>query len=208
MRRPEAGAVRAGEPVSTARRREEIRSHALSARHALGPRLLRFATATPARQARLFRFLSELGINYRRSPIVGEDFGDGEWRAGPLAGDRTPDGALGTIGRTATTLHAQLRGTTFHLVFFAGGQHSAAVLAATGEHDSRHLKLHVVSTAEAADGVTLTDLGGGLHRRYGVSHAATYLIRPDGHIAFRAPRLESTAVAMEFLGSEQHPSRS
>ena len=51
------------------------------------------------RQAR--EMISEIGINYRRSPIVGESWASADlepgFSAGPTAGDRAPDGTDQTL---------------------------------------------------------------------------------------------------------------
>ena len=175
---------------------------ALAARRQLVPRVLRFAPANAERRNYLFRFIGQLAINYRRSHIVGEDFGDSEWRQGPHAGDRAPDGPalLGTTG-APTHLHAALTGLPFHLLCFSGPQPAAAALAHVGDPRWPHLRLHVVTRNPDHTAETLVDSTGALHRRYGVSHEATYLIRPDGYVAFRAPRLESAATAAAVLRS-------
>jgi 2-polyprenyl-6-methoxyphenol hydroxylase-like FAD-dependent oxidoreductase len=66
----------------------------LGLRNFIAPRVAPFLLRTPARRARAFRFISQLGIEYGESSIVGET---GSWRGGPAAGHRAPplDGLRG-----------------------------------------------------------------------------------------------------------------
>jgi 2-polyprenyl-6-methoxyphenol hydroxylase-like FAD-dependent oxidoreductase len=68
------------------------------------PRLAPFLLRTPARRARAFRFISQLGIEYSGSSIVGQS---GKWHGGPAAGHRAPP------------LDCQ-RGVRHHLLAFGG----------------------------------------------------------------------------------------
>jgi 2-polyprenyl-6-methoxyphenol hydroxylase-like FAD-dependent oxidoreductase len=76
----------------------------LSLRNFATPQLLRFFLRTPARRARAFRFISQLGIEYRHSSIVSET---GRWRGGPAAGHRAPPLDC-------------MRGARHHLLSFGG----------------------------------------------------------------------------------------
>src|ERR687894_331959 len=62
-------------------------------------------------RARAFRFVSQLGIMYPDSSIVGEDLGgaDRTFRSGPAAGHRAPDAPLRLVGgRRPTSLFSPL----------------------------------------------------------------------------------------------------
>src|SRR5206468_1372135 len=74
--------------------------------------------------------ISEIGINYRRSPIVGESWFpadmERDFSAGPTAGDRAPDApAVGLSFPAMTRLFQLLRGTE-HVLLLFGGAHSTA----------------------------------------------------------------------------------
>src|SRR5919112_5132761 len=74
-------------------------------------------------RARAFRFISQLGIKYPGSPIVGEklDGADRAFRSGPAAGNRAPDAPLRLIGESRpTSLFSRLRETPHHLLLFSG----------------------------------------------------------------------------------------
>jgi hypothetical protein len=76
----------------------------LGLRNFAAPRLVPFFLRTPARRARAFRFISQLGIEYSKSPIVSEA---GKWRGGPAAGHRAPPLEC-------------MRGVRHHLLAFGG----------------------------------------------------------------------------------------
>ncbi len=128
-----------------------------------------------------FRFISELDIRYRRSPAVLE--ATPKLRAGPRAGDRLPDASLTVSGRK-TTLHDEVVGARFHLLLCGAPDRwnleplRAAMLLDDGLVTVRYLTTH-------ASANHLVDSDGGLMRLLGVKDAAQYLVRPDGHIAFR-----------------------
>jgi hypothetical protein len=141
------------------------------------PRVLR-----SARLRRVaFRTVSQLGIRYRRSPAVTE--GTPRLRAGPQAGDRLPDAPLGRDGRP-TYLQRELSAPRFHLLLcgpverWESGR-VAELVAGYGDV----LAVHHLSRG-AGPGI-LTDATGEAYAMLGVEDAAQYLVRPDGHVAFR-----------------------
>jgi hypothetical protein len=89
---------------------------------------------TPFMQRKLLRFVSELFINYRRSPlstesISGPEAGGARLADGPAPGERVPD--LPVRGEGVERLHDVLRGPHHTLLLFAGlvpGRQTATVL--------------------------------------------------------------------------------
>jgi 2-polyprenyl-6-methoxyphenol hydroxylase-like FAD-dependent oxidoreductase len=134
------------------------------------PRLM----ATPARRRLLFRFVSELAIDYRGSAAVL-----------PGCGQRAPDaiiGGGGVVGGAARHLHDAFASTYHHLVTFSDdGDRFARAAAARfgGELD-----------CVRGDGAEA-------EQRYGVARGWV-LVRPDGYIAARAHALDDGALESYF----------
>jgi len=129
-----------------------------------------------------FRIISQLGIGYRRSPAVRE--GRPRLRRGPRAGDRLPDARVTRDGQ-ACWLGEALAAPGFHLLLCgpAGGW-DAGQVAALVEGGRGLLAVHHL-TREAGPGA-LHDPDGVALARLGVGRTAHYLVRPDGHVGYRA----------------------
>lgn len=168
------------------------------------PRLL----GTRSRRARAFRFVSQLGIKYPDSPIVGEklDRADQAFRHGPAAGHRAPDCPLRLAADgTQTSLFSRLRGTSHHLLLFGGPASIADGWSESGpelrelvtEYEGLlepHLILARAPVQARPEAQVYVDDSGLAHERYGLKGAGCYLIRPDGYVAFRAPGPDLEAV--------------
>lgn len=152
-------------------------------------------------RARAFRFVSQLGIKYPGSSIVGEELQgtDRAFRSGPAAGHRAPDAPLGLVGESRlTSLFSRLREPLHHLLLF-GGWGSDADIWEASDAELRTLiaeyeglvEPHLIVAGESARLGTeipvYVDEPGLAHERYGLRGAGLYLIRPDGYVAFRAP---------------------
>jgi 2-polyprenyl-6-methoxyphenol hydroxylase-like FAD-dependent oxidoreductase len=147
----------------------------------LAPLALRFG---PGR-ALGFRTVSQLGVRYRASPAVQE--GRPAPAGGPRAGDRLPDGPLTHDGRPRW-LHESLRGPGFHLLLCGPADAwDAAGMEAVGDRWGGLVRVHRLAL-QPGPGVLHDD--GTLLRRLGLGSAprtaAQYLVRPDGHIGYRA----------------------
>jgi 2-polyprenyl-6-methoxyphenol hydroxylase-like FAD-dependent oxidoreductase len=134
-------------------------------------------------RALAFRFVSELGIRYRTSPLVVE--GTPTLTTGPHAGDRLPDAEVTCNGR-ATTLQRELAGPCLHLLLCGahnpGDRHDEAAAKIVARHTAL-VAMHRL-TRSVAPGV-LVDRSGDALDRLGVREAGVYLVRPDGYIAYR-----------------------
>jgi 2-polyprenyl-6-methoxyphenol hydroxylase-like FAD-dependent oxidoreductase len=146
----------------------------------LVPRMLPLALRFDRAAANGFRTMSQLDIGYRHSPAVQE--GRPTLRRGPKAGDRLPDARITQDGQPCWLGEALAR-PGFHLLLCgpAGGW-DASQLTALGRC-SHTLTMHRL-TREAVPGA-LHDLDGQAFARLGVTDAAQYLVRPDGHVGYR-----------------------
>lgn len=146
-------------------------------------------------RAYLFHFVSQLGIRYRNSPAVTE--GEPRLRVGPKAGDRFPDAKIEHDGRQ-TYLQEELAGPHLHLILCGArdGWDRSQVADVTARHAGL-VVIHYLTASSSVD--ALVDTSGGVLSRLGVSDAqdvAQYLVRPDGHVAFRCAGPDLGAVTM------------
>jgi 2-polyprenyl-6-methoxyphenol hydroxylase-like FAD-dependent oxidoreductase len=168
--------------VAAAWARRTVGSHAL-------PRLL----SSERIRAHLFRLVSQLGIRYRSSPVVAE--GEPRLRAGPKAGDRLPDMQVTRDGRR-TWLQQELAGPHLYLLLcgkpeaWDGGRLEELTARHAGLLAAAHLSAGEASGALVGGSAALVRLGVG-----DIHSTAQYLVRPDGHIAFRCGGRDLGAVA-------------
>jgi 2-polyprenyl-6-methoxyphenol hydroxylase-like FAD-dependent oxidoreductase len=158
------------------------------------PRVMR----SRARRWWAFRFISELGIGYPDSPVVDERMAGvpPPFRRGPSAGQRAPDAPLRHGAGETTSIFDLTAGPAHHLLLFVGSAEPGRALGAlrAGAEDLRReygdlVEPHLIAGREVQqDGGTpaCTDYTGLAHRRYSLDGPGYYLIRPDGHVAFRA----------------------
>jgi 2-polyprenyl-6-methoxyphenol hydroxylase-like FAD-dependent oxidoreductase len=159
-------------------------------RNMLVPWLLPWVIKDRGRRARLFRFMSQLGIRYRNSPIVGSP---PNYHGSVRGGDRAPDAKL-QCDEGATTLLALCTGPTHHLILFSGTSSGvvddkALQSAAAGflEANSSWVKTHKILNAASMGSSSCVDEEGRAHARYGFTEPGYVLVRPDGHVAYIGP---------------------
>lgn len=179
-------------------------------------RAARLLTAFEPIKQRLQHRMAMLTVDYRDSPIVGEDRarffqseGPGDairgmrrWRdfgAGPEPGDRAPDARFAD----GSSLFDVFRGTEHVLLLFAGARPDESTyrrLTAISERVAAQpgvpIRIHPVVHTDTppsirADDPTwsdelILDPTGEAHHRYGARADCLYLIRPDGYVGFRA----------------------
>jgi 2-polyprenyl-6-methoxyphenol hydroxylase-like FAD-dependent oxidoreductase len=120
----------------------------------------------------LLNQISEIGIDYRESPIVAQD-----WQnpSGPLPGDRAP-------------LIDGLNGVTHHLLLFTGNEPDIAALSEIGRLVPKGVVCsHLIATRPVEwEGSLIPDRRRVIHERFGAESSCLYLIRPDGYIGYRA----------------------
>jgi hypothetical protein len=172
----------------------------ITLRNFLAPRVLPQVLGKRSRRARAFRFVSQLAIKYPDSSIVDEDLhgADPEFRHGPAAGNRAPDGPLLLAGDgRQTSLFSCTRRSSHHLLLFGGQDPSAdgwspepGLRELAAEYQGL-LEPHLILVREPVQAEievpVYVDESGLVHERYGLKGAGVYLIRPDGFVAFRAP---------------------
>ena len=150
-----------------------------------------------------FRFVSELDIRYRRSPVVTE--GEPRLSGGPRAGDRVPDLRVMRNGRPVW-LQEAIVGP--HLTLLLCGDADAwdrgRLTAMLAPYSRLVAVQHLVRrTAPGVPGALVDERGDALSR-LGVRDTAQYLVRPDGHVGFRCAGRE--LAALERYLTEWHPS--
>src|SRR5437762_13376087 len=101
-------------------------------------------------------------------------------------------------GRDSVRFFQRLRGTTHHLVLFAGtlatGETHRRLQALADEsmHDyPDRIEPHLIVPHELPEelvgkGEILLDRRGEIHQRYGARHACLYVVGPDGYIGLRS----------------------
>jgi 2-polyprenyl-6-methoxyphenol hydroxylase-like FAD-dependent oxidoreductase len=136
-----------------------------------------------------FRFVSQLEIRYRESPIVGQA---SSWNGQLKGGDRAPDGEL-SGGEEKKWLLGLCTGMGFHLLLFSGigdASLSDENLEEAGENFLKEshvaVKIHKILTLphSATGGNGNTDTEGKIHDLYGFKEPGYVLVRPDGYISF------------------------
>lgn len=184
---------------------------------AIRDRLYPAATEIPALARRLAERISELNINYRKSPIVtghqGGGFGNLWLSGGPHPGDRAPDASpLRSTKTGATSLFDVLRGTKHTLLLFAGVEpepgtwkHLDNVAEQIRGQYGEHIHVYQVAAGNtppagaAATGELLLDPDLVLHHHFGAPAECLYLVRPDGYVGFRS-RPADLANLQNYLG--------
>ncbi len=194
--------------------------------------LLRLVAGLGFARRRVTHNLSELGVGYRGSPVVGEDragllhalvpqaggpgLGDHlVFGRAPHPGDRAPDVVLASGGVAGPArLFDVLSDTRHTLLVFRGWRHrqtdAAGLDAVEGLVSARYADLIrpwlVVPGDDTTEGMTwggatLRDPDAALHRRYGAAAPCLYLIRPDGHVGYRAlpPAADKLAAYLDRL---------
>jgi 2-polyprenyl-6-methoxyphenol hydroxylase-like FAD-dependent oxidoreductase len=131
-----------------------------------------------------FRTVSQLAIRYRSSPLSFN--GPRAPRRGPKAGDRLPDTPLLHNGQQ-TTLHAAIARPGWHLLLCGpASAWPARELAQVRDHHPDLITVHHLAATPTPG--ALLDPDGHARRRLGLAAGDTvvYLVRPDGHIGYRA----------------------
>jgi hypothetical protein len=151
----------------------------------------------------LFRTVSQLGIRYRNSPAVQPARQPRRGpRRGPLPGDRLPDARVLRDG-AEIWLQEALYGQAFHLLLCGQptGWDEAAVDHLRTTHGSLLSVHRLVPGGAPARGheKDLVDASGSARRRLRARRVTHLVVRPDGHIGYRADHADLTG-ARTYLG--------
>lgn len=157
------------------------------------------------------QFLQEMSmlVSYADSPLVGESSGAGHpTAAGPAPGERAPDvcGLRRPGVGHPLRLRDLTRGTRHTLLLYADAEADDATMA-TVEKLSADVRQQTYGEVEvylllgpdapapsAPNPPAVRDTDGAFQAGYGVTGAAAYLIRPDGHVGFRSCPIDAEAL--------------
>lgn len=135
---------------------------------------------------------SQLDIHYRDSAWVGDD---GTAAGGPRGGDRTPD--VSGLERPWITAPVRLLELLRHpgltLLRYAATPDDTRLAALAGALPADVVRVAAITApgvpAPAVEGIAhLVDAGGAFRETYNPADGALFLIRPDGHLAWRGDK--------------------
>ena len=162
---------------------------ARKAREYLAPLLLPRGTV----RRRVLDKIGQIATRYPRGRFIKDT---APFRDGPRAGMRAPNVDVFDIHRARFLQMFDLFQDQRHvLLFFADGQLEERYLRASRElrvKYSQYVELYLLLPGEKEpslqepEDLLLNDPDGEVYETYGVTTSALYLIRPDGHVAFRS----------------------
>ncbi|GAA4571593.1 hypothetical protein GCM10023176_32620 [Micromonospora coerulea] len=158
------------------------------------------------------QFLQEMSmlLSYSDSPLVGESLSAPDaLRNGPGPGDRAPD--AGGLDRQGVghplRLHELTGGTKHTLLVYADGSADEGLGTAVGKlcadvrrQASGQIDVYLLLSPDARaprllDPPVVRDAAGEFRAAYGLTGAALYLVRPDGHVGFRSQPIDADALS-------------
>ncbi|KAI1866432.1 hypothetical protein JX265_007733 [Neoarthrinium moseri] len=159
-------------------------------RNLILPWTMPLMTRNPEKNLQAFKFMTEFGIRYSRSPIVGTAPG---FRGPILGGNRAVDGKLdGPEGEKY--LQTLFTPESHHLVLFSGVNTAAASEGDLHRAETRFLeacrtqtKVHTIFGPSQAGKSGYVDIDGAVHKSYGFEGSGYALVRPDGYVAHIGP---------------------
>jgi 2-polyprenyl-6-methoxyphenol hydroxylase-like FAD-dependent oxidoreductase len=154
---------------------------------------MRIVNVSTMIREKVFRIISEIGINYRES-LLSQDASMGAFsRHAPCPGDRVPYIQFRESGEQTDTLQ-KLRVKNFRVFAFPGKNLRA--IAPIIEELRRHQKLYSIMSIER------TSETENVYAAFGIVEAGCYIIRPDMYVAYRTsePDTEHLKKYMERVG--------
>jgi hypothetical protein len=170
--------------------------------------LLAPVLSRPLLQRRVLRFISQLYLHYRRSPLStetvrGADGPSASLASGPAPGERVPEVPVQEEG--LSRLHEALRGPWYTLLLFHGLDTQAPfeeLVSLARSLETAYLEWLrgwvVTPEARRAGAAVLVDTQGQAHRRFGAGTPCAYLVRPDKYVGARLRPVEPNAVRDEL----------
>jgi hypothetical protein len=126
----------------------------------------------------IFNGISEIGIDYRKSPLSLKGYRGLLGLHAPKPGDRLPYFHF-TLGGNEVNLQDMADGTLFHLFIFSKSSIPEAFSTYTSQY-SGWLKVHHLPFNQGTRQ---------LYKRLGIGETGCYLVRPDMYIAYRSGKL-------------------
>jgi 2-polyprenyl-6-methoxyphenol hydroxylase-like FAD-dependent oxidoreductase len=164
------------------------------------PQIFRLVSSLSFFKRRTFWLFAQLWTSYRKSPVVAES---GSVKQGLRAGDRAPFGLFESGEDVGMSLFKKLRDQDHHLLLFEGKKPTqsqadfpeleARVQDLLNEYQVP-IHLHAIAAANHS-----------LHDAYRADAPALFLVRPDGHIAYRGSA-EDLAGLRSYLDGLFHKS--
>jgi 2-polyprenyl-6-methoxyphenol hydroxylase-like FAD-dependent oxidoreductase len=153
-------------------------------RNTLVPWVVPWFMGSRERRAKGFRFVTQLGIRYRHSPVVGTGSG---YRGKLRGGDRAPDAGVRSA-ECAMTIHGLCASPIHHLILFSGtlagdSKEVDEIEADFAKQGIDWLQVHKISTREEDSRSYLIDPEGEYHDLFEFEEPGYILVRPDGYIA-------------------------
>ena len=159
-------------------------------RNFLATWVLPYIIGTRENRARAFRFISQLGIRYRFSPITRASMGTLRVKGG----DRAPDNKVKTADGKEKWLSELCEGDKHHLVLFSGTRLdkdqsnkfdaiSTRFRDVFSQIDSDNTKVHQIYASGLTYDSGFSDVKDKLHKSFGFQDPGIALIRPDAYIA-------------------------
>ncbi|TQS35633.1 hypothetical protein Golomagni_03942 [Golovinomyces magnicellulatus] len=140
---------------------------------------------------RKLRYISQLSIRYRNSPVVGTA---SVWKGSLRGGDRAPDGWMVNPEGENITLHGLFKTSNDHLFLFSGLDNLESRMINDTIHQlklySSDLVVHKIFDESFKNKTTIDgyiDPGGKIHTMYQFNEPGYVLVRPDGYISFIGP---------------------
>jgi 2-polyprenyl-6-methoxyphenol hydroxylase-like FAD-dependent oxidoreductase len=175
-------------------------------REHLTPQLGRLVMSSHRGQQLFLGLLSQLRINYRKSPLSRGSRDPGGQRApheGLSAGDRAPNAAVTRAGAPEIKdLADAWRGPEHALLLFVGSGDGQAIRAVASELTAAYpdlLRVLIIASARGGAGDdVLIDATGEAARRYGISSPRAYLLRPDKYIGYCSESVDQASLLAEL----------
>ena len=157
------------------------------------PLLFKLVSAVPQLRRWAFWFVSQLWTSYKDSPAVAQS---GSVKKGPKAGERAPYGFFEAGPESGESIFENLTGMDHHLLIFEGEKANPERLEVSRKEIESLLNRYEVPVS-----IHQVSMGNReLHRSYGARTSSLFLVRPDGHVAYRGESGDLVGLKMYLDG--------